>query len=128
MPLISEVVEAMTAAQEAGHKVLAFVIPVTEEALYNSGLSASTIEDRVQQALIGELQACLGGAYDEPTYTDKPDGDPVWLTDGEIEDLIYCVKAKLPPGTYQGMLSSSERRRRAILERLLNEVESRSGI
>lgn len=62
MPLISEVVEAMTQYQNAGMKVLVFVVPVDPEALALSGRSAATVEDRVQNAMIAELNECLAPA------------------------------------------------------------------
>jgi hypothetical protein len=58
--LISEVVEAITTIQnDPSLECMTFVVPVTVEALEQSGLSKATIEDRVLQALIAELNACL---------------------------------------------------------------------
>src|SRR4051812_21575798 len=105
MPLITEVVDAMRSAQEAGLKVLAYVIPIDPVALDRSGLAAATIEDRVRTVMIRELKACLGGETTIGQETDLPDGRPVWLTDRELEDIIYCLKKQLPPYDRRGTSS-----------------------
>jgi hypothetical protein len=118
MPLITEVVDAIRQAQEIGNKVLTFVIPVAPEAIERSGLSVATIEDRVQLVLIAELSDCL--KEESPVVRSQQDsaGSPVLLTRQELTDINRCLRAKLPADYDRHLLSSSEMRRRELLQRL----------
>lgn len=60
MPLISEVVETILAIQnDPLHEELVFIIPVSIEALTEASISRATLEDRVQAAIIAELNEAL---------------------------------------------------------------------
>jgi hypothetical protein len=54
--------QSIIEAQLQGLKVMVFAVPVDPEAIALSGLSPATIEDRVQQAMIAELNTCLAPA------------------------------------------------------------------
>lgn len=55
----AEIVAAIEQIQLNGAEVLVFVCPVDPKALEASGISKDTLEDRVQTALIAELNASL---------------------------------------------------------------------
>lgn len=113
--LIAEVVEAMRSAQESGYKVLAFVVPITEQGLHESGLSAATIEDRVQTALIAELRACLVPS-EHIMSGDIPEGQPVWLTEDDIALITNDLQRRQPD--HDRLITSREKRRAELIRRL----------
>lgn len=58
----AEIVAAIESAKNQGFEVLVFVAPINPVTLALSELSKETIEDRVQTALIAELNRCLVAA------------------------------------------------------------------